>query len=98
MLSAEQFTTMFLQSLHGGGLPGFRRTCRSADLLVIDDIQFLVGKRATLVEFQQTVDALHRLGKQMVFACDRELDALDGEAIGSHHDRELANQVGLFVA
>lgn len=78
MLSAEQFTTTFLQSLHGSGLPGFRRTCRSADLLVIDDIQFLVGKRATLVEFQQTVDALHRLGKQMVFACDRELDALDG--------------------
>jgi orotate phosphoribosyltransferase len=38
MLSAEQFTTMFLQSLHGGGLPGFRRTCRSADLLVIDDV------------------------------------------------------------
>ena len=78
MLSAEQFTTGFLQSLHGSGLPGFRRTCRTADLLVIDDIQFLVGKRATLVEFQQTVDALHRLGKQMVFACDRELDALDG--------------------
>ena len=78
MLSAEQFTTTFLQSLHGSGLPGFRRTCRSAELLVIDDIQFLVGKRATLVEFQQTVDALHRLGRQMVFACDRELDALDG--------------------
>jgi len=78
MLSAEQFTTGFLQSLHGSGLPGFRRTCRAADLLVIDDIQFLVGKRATLVEFQQTVDTLHRLGKQMVFACDRELDALDG--------------------
>lgn len=78
MLSAEQFTTSFLQSLHGSGLPGFRRTCRAADLLVIDDIQFLVGKRATLVEFQQTVDTLHRLGKQMVFACDRELDALDG--------------------
>ena len=78
MLSAEQFTTGFLQALHGSGLAGFRRGCRSADLLVIDDIQFLVGKRATLLEFQQTVDALHRLGKQMVFACDRELDALDG--------------------
>jgi chromosomal replication initiator protein len=77
-LSAEQFTTGFLQALHGTGLPGFRRTCRSADLLVIDDIQFFVGKRATLVEFQQTVDALHRQGRQMVFACDRELDALAG--------------------
>jgi len=77
-LSAEQFTTGFLQALHGTGLPGFRRSCRSADLLVVDDIQFFVGKRATLVEFQQTVDALHRQGRQMVFACDRDLDALDG--------------------
>jgi len=77
-LSAEQFTNGFLQSLHGSGLPGFRRTCRSADLLVIDDIQFLIGKRATLLEFQLTVDALHRLGRQMVFTCDRELDALTG--------------------
>jgi chromosomal replication initiator protein len=77
-LSAEQFTTGFTQSLHGGGLPGFRRSCRSADLLVIDDIQFLAGKRATTLEFQHTVDALHRQGRQMVFACDRELDALGG--------------------
>ncbi len=77
-LSAEQFTTGFLEALHGTGLPGFRRSCRSADLLVVDDIQFFVGKRATLVEFQQTVDALHRQGRQMVFACDRELDALGG--------------------
>ena len=77
-LSAEQFTTGFLQSLHGGGLPGFRRTCRNAGLLVVDDIQFLVGKRATLLEFQLTVDALHRAGRQMVFACDREIDALPG--------------------
>jgi chromosomal replication initiator protein len=77
-LSAEQFTTGFLQGLHGGGLPGFRRSCRSADLLVVDDIQFLAGKRATTLEFQHTVDALHRQGRQMIFACDRELDALTG--------------------
>ena len=77
-LSAEQFTSGFLQALHGGGLPGFRRSCRAAGLFVVDDVQFLVGKRATLLEFQQTVDALHRNGRQMVFACDRELDALPG--------------------
>lgn len=75
-LSAEQFTTAFLQSLHGGGLPGFRRTCRSADALVIDDLQFFVGKKATLLELQQTLDALLRQGRQVIFACDRELDAL----------------------
>ena len=75
-LSAEQFTTAFLQSLHSGGLPGFRRTCRSADVLVIDDLQFFVGKKATLLELQQTLDALLRQGRQVIFACDRELDAL----------------------
>lgn len=78
LLSAEQFTTSFLQSLHGSGLPGFRRACRQADLLVIDDLQFFVGKRATLMELQQTVDSLHRQGRQLVFASDRDLSALDG--------------------
>jgi chromosomal replication initiator protein len=76
VLSAEQFTTAFLQSLHGGGLPGFRRTCRTADVLVIDDLQFFVGKKATLLELQQTLDAVLRQGRQVIFACDRELDAL----------------------
>ena len=75
-LSAEQFTTTFLQSLHGTGLPGFRRTCRTADLLAIDDLQFFIGKRATIVELQQTIDTLQRQGRQLVFACDREPDAL----------------------
>jgi chromosomal replication initiator protein len=75
-LSAEQFTTAFLQALHGGGLPGFRRTCRSADVLVVDDLQFFVGKKATLLELQQTLDTLLRQGRQVIFACDRELDAL----------------------
>ena len=78
LLSAEQFTTSFLQALHGSGLPGFRRGCRNAELLVIDDLQFFAGKRATLMEVQQTVDALHRQGRQLVFASDRDLTALDG--------------------
>jgi chromosomal replication initiator protein len=77
VLSAEQFTTGFLQALHGGGLPGFRRTLRQADLLVIDDLQFFAGKRATTLELQQTVDAFHRHGRQIVFAADRDLAALD---------------------
>jgi chromosomal replication initiator protein len=75
-LSAEQFTTTFLQSLHGTGLAGFRRTCRTADLLAIDDLQFFVGKKATIVELQQTIDVLQRQGRQLVFACDREPEAL----------------------
>jgi chromosomal replication initiator protein len=75
-LAAEQFTTGFLQALHGSGLPGFRRTCRSADVLVIDDLQFFVGKRATIQELQQTIDALSRQGRQVVLGCDREPESL----------------------
>ena len=75
-LAAEQFTTGFLQALHGSGLPGFRRTCRSAELLVIDDLQFFVGKRATLQELQQTIDALQRQGRQVVLGCDRDPESL----------------------
>ena len=78
MFSAEQFTTNFLQALHGSGLPGFRRSCRSVDLLAVDDLQFFVGKRATLLELQSTVDTLHRAGKQIIFASDRDVESLSG--------------------
>ncbi|MFK7767044.1 MAG: DnaA/Hda family protein [Mariniblastus sp.] len=71
-LSAEQFTSQFVGSLRGGtGLPMFRRKYRDLDLLAIDDIQFLAGKRATLGEFQHTIDNLLRNGKQVIVASDR---------------------------
>lgn len=70
-LSAEQFTNNFLQALRGSGLPMFRRKYRDLDLLAIDDIQFLAGKRATIAEFQFTIDNLSRLGKQVVLSGDR---------------------------
>ena len=59
-------------------LPGFRRSCLAVDLLAIDDLQFFVGKRATLLELQSTVDTLHRAGKQIVFASDRDIESLSG--------------------
>jgi len=71
-LSAEQFTSEFVGSLRGGtGLPMFRRKYRDLDLLAIDDIQFLAGKRATLGEFQHTMDNLIRSGKQIIVSSDR---------------------------
>lgn len=75
-LTAEQFTTSFLGALHGGGLPSFRRRFRGLDLLVIDDIQFFAGKRATIGELLVTTEALLRHGSQIVFAADRSLGAL----------------------
>ncbi|HEV3004843.1 MAG TPA: chromosomal replication initiator protein DnaA, partial [Pirellulales bacterium] len=70
-LSAEQFTSLFLGALHGSGLPSFRRKYRGLDLLIIDDIQFLAGKRATLIELWHTIDTFLREGRQLVFAADR---------------------------
>ena len=83
-LSAEQFTSHFLEALHGRGLPSFRAKHRDVDLLVIDDIHFLAGKRATLVEFQHTLDQLLRAGRQIVVSANRpptELTELGGEII-----------------
>lgn len=70
-LPAEQFTTMFLDALHGGGLPLFRRKYRGVDLLIVDDIQFLARKKATLTELLHMTDVFHREGRQLVFAADR---------------------------
>jgi chromosomal replication initiator protein len=70
-LSAEQFTSQFLEALRGGGLPVFRRKHRGVRVLILDDLHFLAGKRATQVEMMHTVETLLREGKQLVVAADR---------------------------
>ncbi len=70
-LSAEQFTSLFLEALRGSGLPNFRRKYRGVGVLILDDLQFLVGKRATQVELLHTVDTMLREGRQLVFSADR---------------------------
>ncbi len=83
-LTAEQFTTFFVDALRGSGLPSFRSKYRGADILIIDDIQFFRGKRSTLVELHYTIDILIREGRQVVLAADRppsELHELGAELI-----------------
>ncbi len=75
-LSAEQFTTHFLESLRGSGLPSFRRKYRGVELLLVDDVQFFTGKRATLVELLHTIDTLARDGRQVVLSADRPVAEL----------------------
>ena len=77
-LSAEQFTTGFVEAIRGSGLPSFRQKCRGAELLVIDDLQFFVGKQRTLEELQHTIDYLLTDGRQLVLASDRSLAELRG--------------------
>lgn len=70
-LTAEQFTTFFLEALRGSGLPSFRQRYRGVGMLIIDDIQFLGGKQHTKSELLYTMDTLLRDGRQMVFSADR---------------------------
>ncbi|OAI41054.1 chromosome replication initiation protein [Planctomycetaceae bacterium SCGC AG-212-D15] len=67
---AEEFTNRFVQAMRLGKLGGFRKHYRECDLLLVDDINFLAGKRATQEEFLHTFDALLADGRQIVVACD----------------------------
>jgi chromosomal replication initiator protein len=75
-LTAEQFTTGFLQALRGSGLPSFRRKYRGVELLAIDDLQFFSGKRYTQIELLYTVDTFLREKRQIVFTADRAVAEL----------------------
>ncbi len=77
-LSAEQFTDHFLEALRGSGLPSFRRKHRGTDLLLLDNLEFLSRKTATLEELAQTVEDLHRRGKQVAFASSVAPEQLEG--------------------
>ena len=81
-LTAEQFTSQFLQALEARALPGFRQKMRTLDVLLIDDVHFLAGKKATLEELLYTIDALHARGGQVVLVSDRpaaELQAMSAD-------------------
>lgn len=72
LLTAEQFVGSYVDALKGGGLPSFRVKYRGADLLIIDDLHFMAGKRATLEELQNTIDRVTAAGGQVVIASCRE--------------------------
>jgi chromosomal replication initiator protein len=77
--TAECFTNEFVSSLHGAGIDRFKERYRRADVLLIDDVQFLQGKARTGDEFFHTFNALYEGGAQLVLTADRvpaELSAL----------------------
>ncbi len=77
--TAECFTNEFVSSLQGAGIEAFKERYRRADVLLIDDVQFLQGKARTADEFFHTFNALYEDGAQLVITADRvpaELSAL----------------------
>ena len=70
-LSAEAFTNSFLESMRAGTLHGFRTRFRGAGALIVDDIQFLAAKRATMIEFLYTFNALYDKGAPIILTADQ---------------------------
>jgi chromosomal replication initiator protein len=69
-LTGEEFTNDFLAAMRTNKLDQFRRKMRDLDLLAIDDVHFLGGKKATQEEFLHTFNAIEAMGRQVVMASD----------------------------
>lgn len=80
-ITAENFTNEFISSVHSdtrttNSMSKFKNKYRNADVLLIDDIQFLQKKDGTQEELFNTFDALVNANKQIVFTCDRPVSEL----------------------
>ena len=69
--TVEAFTNQFIRALGLRSLDRFKQAYRDADVLLIDDVQFLASKAKTEEEFFHTFNALYETGRQLVLTCDR---------------------------
>ena len=79
-MSAEKFMVEFVRALRENDTIGFKGRLRSADLLLIDDVQFIAGKDSTQEEFFHTMNEIITAGRRLVITSDRAPQDLDGIA------------------
>ena len=75
-VTAETFTNEFIQSINTNSVNKFKNKYRNTDVLLLDDIHFLMGKKETQEELFNTFEALYNGNKQLVFTCDRPVTEL----------------------
>ena len=74
--SSEEFTSDFIRSIQNRDDETFREKYRTADVLLIDDIQFIIGKESTQEAFFHTFNKLYEMNKQIVITSDRAPKAM----------------------
>ena len=84
-VTCEKFTNDFINAISSGKAESFNKIYRSADILLVDDIQFLTGKEGTQEAFFHTFNELHQKDKQIVITSDRP-----PKAISTLEDRLLS--------
>ncbi|MBO4644394.1 MAG: chromosomal replication initiator protein DnaA [Alphaproteobacteria bacterium] len=77
-LSAEKFMYLFIRAIRYKDTLAFKEELRNVDVLMIDDVQFLIGKDSTQDEFFHTFNALVGSGKQIVLSADKPPVNLEG--------------------
>ena len=70
-VKGEEFTNNLIDAINSHNQVGFREKYRKADVLLIDDIQFIAGKNSTQEEFFHTFDTLYESHKQIIITSDR---------------------------
>lgn len=93
-ITSEQFMNDMIDSIKSGSVRDFREHYRKkADVLLIDDIQFLIGKNGVQKELFHTFNELYDAGKQIVICSDRNPEELNG-----FHDRLVSRfQMGMVM-
>ncbi len=96
-VTSETFMNEYIESIvNRGSAKGFRMKYRTADMLLIDDIQFLQAKEGTQEEFFNTFNALHMNSNQIVMTSDRTPDNLENleERLQSRFQSGMVAEIG----
>ena len=98
-VTSEEFTNEVIESIRSGNASAmnkFREKYRTIDVLMIDDVQFIIGKESNQEEFFHTFNALHSAGKQIILTSDKppkDMETLE-ERIRSRFEWGLMADIG----